>query len=104
MHSTPADVRHSYATDNTAVGNEPLGYNKHSNEAVGNGYRTPTRPGTAYNITTTPAVGTAYDGANAGYGHHNAGYQETGLAGRDEIPASQYNTHSVHDHNYSTTF
>lgn len=40
-HSTPADVRTSYATDATAVGSEPV-YNKYGNNA----------PAHAHNNTT----------------------------------------------------
>lgn len=50
MHATPADTRTSYATESTAVGNEPV-YNKYGSTAAGG-------LGTAHNTNGT-----------AGYGH-----------------------------------
>lgn len=80
-HSTPADVRTSYQTDNTAVGTEPIAHHKYGQEAVADEYRTP----------TTAVPGTGY--------HHANQYQTTGTTNNGEIPAREYMPNSVHNAN-----
>jgi hypothetical protein len=121
-HSTPADVRNSYNTDNTAVGTEAP-YNKYGTGALGDGYTAPNvgyrEPG--YPAATTGAVGArdSYSGTGVNTGTYDNAYPATGpSAVRDsgyrtpttttggaynpefeqpgEIPAREYINNSVH--------
>jgi len=72
-HATPADVRTSYATDATAVGNEPA-YNKYGNPTYGNQtggvIGTGSGVGNGYQTTTTTHV--PHDGYTRTHQPYNA--------------------------------
>lgn len=122
IHSTPADVRNSYNTDNTAVGTEAP-YNKYGAGSVGDGHAAPNagyrEPG--YPAAATGPVGAreSYPTAGANTATYDRAYPATGNPTHDsghrtpitttggaynpdfmqpgEIPAREYLSHSVHN-------